>query len=208
MKQLKVTIAGIRPLIMSNPQTVQISNEYSKKGREIGKKLKEARKKADEDKLIECEGKQMRLDWEASAYWDAEEGKFYIPDTLIMASIKAGAMAFKKGKDIDRAVIVSETQAYLQTKPFKSFEDAYADRAFRMEGPCRIPPRTGALIWKCRCQMPTGWKASFTLTFDDNIIAEKTLRDAIEHAGLMVGMGSWRPKFGRFLVTFNGESHE
>lgn len=185
---------------MSNPQTVQISNKFAVESRRLGALLKAARKKGDENRLVELETKQMRNDWEASCYWDPEKCKFFIPDTCIIATVRQGAAAGKKGKDIDRAVQTVETESFVQTKPVKSLEDAYVDVAFQLNGPCRIPPRTGALIWKSRCMMPTGWKLTFTLEYEEEIIARKSVIEALENAGRMVGIGGWRPKFGRFTV--------
>lgn len=204
MKTMIVKFTGIRPMVMSNPQTVQISNSYATESRRLGGLLKNARKKQDENKLVELEQSQMRNDWEASAYWDDKEKKFFLPDTVILACIRAGAAASKKGKDIERAVIVSETQAYIETSvSHRTMEAAYKDNAFKLSGPCKIPPKTGALIWKCRCMMPTGWSLTFTLEYDEDIVAMKSLEQALEMAGRLCGIGGWRPKFGRFTVEIS-----
>ena len=98
MKTLKVRIKGFRPLIFTNPQTVKLSNYYAVVSRKLNAELKAARKKGNEDKLLEIEGKQIRNDWEASAYWSKEDKSFYLPDTIIAATIRAGAAAAKKGQ--------------------------------------------------------------------------------------------------------------
>lgn len=150
--------------------------------------------------MAEFEKLQARNDWEASTYWDESEKKFFVPDTLIMACIRGGAAAAKKGKDIDRAVIMSETQAFVETDPVKSLDEAFSKESFRLSGPCKIPPRTGSLVWKCRCMIPTGWQLTFSLEFDEDIIAVNSLTEALEIAGRLVGLGGWRPKFGRFIA--------
>lgn len=199
MKTMKVTWTGIRPLVMSNPQTVKLSNPYAIRSRELNAALKKARKKEDADKLLELEQLQIRNDWESSAYWDEKQKQFYIPDSVIIACIRAGATAVKKGRDVDRAVLMSETEAYIQTQSVKSLDDGFKNPAFRLECPCKVPPKTGALIWKARCMIPTGWKVTFTLEYDEEIFAEKTLVTAMESSG-RTGVGGWRGKFGRFLV--------
>lgn len=199
MKNMKVTWTGIRPLVMSNPQTVKLSNPYAIRSRELNAALKKARKKEDADKLLELEQLQIRNDWESSAYWDEKQKQFYIPDSVIIACIRAGATAAKKGRDVDRAVLMSETEAYIQTQSVKSLDDGFKNPAFRLECPCKVPPKTGALIWKARCMIPTGWKVTFTLEYDEEIFAEKTLVTAMESSG-RTGVGGWRGKFGRFLV--------
>ena len=187
-------------MVMANPQTIKITNPHAIEGRRLNGLMKKARKKEEEDAMAEFEQSQIRNDWEASCYWDPKEKKFFIPDTVLLACVRAGAMAAKKGKDVDRAVIISETQAYIETTAHKTLDDAFEDEAFRLEGPCKIPPKTGALIWKCRCMIPTGWKLTFTLEYDEEIVLTKQLIAAIEMAGRLCGVGGWRPKFGRFLA--------
>lgn len=202
MKTMKTTWTGFRPLLLSNPQTVRLSNKYAAESRRLNTLLKAARKKQDEHKLAELEALQIRNDWEASAYWDDAKKQFYVPDTLLMACIRNGAAAAKKGKDIDRAVMTSETEAMIETEiKHKTLDGYFADEAFRLECPCKVPPKTGALIWKARCMIPTGWKLSFTIEYDDNIVATKSLEEALELAGRLSGLGGWRPKFGRFFVS-------
>lgn len=196
MKTIKLTWTGIRPLIMSNPQTVAITNPYTKEARRLNTLLKKQRK-ADSDKLMEeTEEAQRRNDFKSSAYFDSEG--FYLPDTVIIACLKESAKALRKGKDIDRAVMVSDLKARIECKRYKTLDAAFEDEDFRLEGPCRIPPKTGALIWKCRCQIPTGWKLSFSLEFEESMIAKGDLEDISDSAGKMVGIGGWRPRFGRF----------
>ena len=200
MKTLKVKWTGIRPLLMSNPQTVQLSNPYSMTARRVGGEIKAARKKQDEDKMMRLEKEMARNDWEASAYFDDKNNVFYLPDTVIIASIKAGATASKRGRDIDRAVIVNETEVVIGTKKHNSLDAYYDDSAFVLSGPAKIPPKTGALVWKCRCMIPTGWTLEFSVDFEESLIEQRTLIEAMKTAGVMCGIGGWRPKFGRFLV--------
>ena len=83
----------------------------------------------------------------------------------------------------DRAVMVTETEALIETETKHRTLDAYfADSTFRLECPCKVPPKTGALIWKARCMIPTGWRITFTIEYDDNIVATKSLEEALEMA--------------------------
>lgn len=188
---------------MANPQTVRLSNPYAVESRKLNSSLKKARKKEDESVMLELEKQQLWNDWCASAYWSDEQKRFFLPDTVLLACIRTGAAATKKGKDIDRAVLISETEALIETKPVKSLEAAFNDPSFRLEGPCKIPPKTGALIWKCRCMIPTGWKMLFHVEFDEDVFPGKSIEKVLEAAGSN-GVGGWRPKFGRFLVKIVG----
>lgn len=201
MKTMKVKWTGLRPLLMTNPQTIQASNPYAVRSRELSNAMKAARKKADENKMQEIEMLSMRLDWEASAYWDDRARKFFLPDTSVLGAIRAGAMVARRGKDIETAVIMLETEAIIENKTnHKTLDAYYEDKQFVLSCPCKVPPKTGALVWKSRCMMPTAWSVTFTLEYDENLIADKTLMQSMEDAGMLKGVGGWRPKFGRFLV--------
>ena len=64
----------------------------------------------------------------------------------------------------------------------------------------RVPPKTGARVMKVRPMVPTGWQLKFSVEYDENLVNEKDLHRAMVDAGTLVGLGNWRPKFGRFLV--------
>jgi len=197
MKTLKFRWTGIRPVIMSNPQTVNIANPYAIASRRINNELKAARKKQAEERMQELAKEQQQNDFAASAYW--QDGGFYLPDTVIIACLKQAAQGMKKGKDIDRSVIMTETEAPIKTlASFKTLESAFADKRYVLTCPCKIPPRTGALTFKARCMMPTGWQVEFSLEFDEKDLPAKVVEEINETAGLRVGVGGWRPKFGRF----------
>lgn len=199
MKTIQTEWTGIRPLIMNNPQTVDIANPYSRASRDINSRLKKARKKEDEAILVELSEKMKRNDFEATSYFS--DGRFYVPDHMLLAVIKAGATAQRKGKDIDRAVIIEETEAIVEGIPeVASLAAAYESGQFCLVTPCRIPPKTGALTMKARCMLPTGWRLKFSITFDDEIITEGTMKESMTYAGRYCGIGAWAPRFGRFLV--------
>jgi hypothetical protein len=63
----------------------------------------------------------------------------------------------------------------------------------------KIPPKRGAAAIIRRPALKAGWQLSFGLTLVLPI-PEELIRRVIEVAGLKVGMGSWRPEHGRFLV--------
>lgn len=65
----------------------------------------------------------------------------------------------------------------------------------------RIPPRTGAAAIIRRPALATGWELPFTLTVVDDRRDAGAIRRGLEEAGLLVGLGSFRPEHGRFIVT-------
>jgi len=45
------------------------------------------------------------------------------------------------------------------------------------------------------------WKLVFHASFDDKIIPAEIVKKMLDYAGENVGIGDWRPRFGRFMVT-------
>jgi hypothetical protein len=47
---------------------------------------------------------------------------------------------------------------------------------------------------------PTGWETSFDVTFDPETLNQAQVIQFVATAGAKVGVGDWRPKYGRFEV--------
>ena len=55
-------------------------------------------------------------------------------------------------------------------------------------------------IIRIRPLIPTGWTMTFTVEFDESIVNKQAVATALTEASSLVGLGDWRPKFGRFTV--------
>lgn len=64
----------------------------------------------------------------------------------------------------------------------------------------RVPPRTGALVKIWRPALKEGWTLPVEFSVTDDRLNSEALRLGWEHSGLMIGLGSWRPEYGRFIV--------
>lgn len=65
----------------------------------------------------------------------------------------------------------------------------------------KVPPRTGGAQTIRRPMLNTGWRLACVLRVVDDRRRPDDLRRALDEAGLLVGMGSWRPQYGRFVVV-------
>jgi hypothetical protein len=79
----------------------------------------------------------------------------------------------------------------------KDKDKLYADPRFTLRKGVAVQK---SRIIRIRPMIPTGWTMQFTIEFDENIVNPKNLTKAMQDAGSLVGLGDWRPKFGRFLV--------
>jgi hypothetical protein len=191
METLKTTWTGIRPLVMHNGLMADPTNPYTRKIKAITSKG--SKKLTDADYA-----ERDRLEWEAGLYWDDKAGLF-IPSANIERCIQLGAQKSRIGKDVQAAVFVADDIVAVKVKGGGRTKEAlYGDPAFTL--------RVGVAIQKSRIirirpMIPTGWEATFTLEYDENIVNGANLTKAMQDAGALVGLGDWRPKFGRFLVA-------
>jgi hypothetical protein len=64
----------------------------------------------------------------------------------------------------------------------------------------RIPPRTGPMVTLYRPKLDPGWELSFRLIVADSTIHPSVLQQIVTFAGVLAGLGAWRPEYGRFVV--------
>lgn len=187
MKNIHVEWKGSAPLIMHSCQSVNPLHPIT---REM-KKITSIRKKTEEDLL-----KLSDLEWEAGLYWDDNVG-LYIPAENIEATVREGAKARKKGKDIVKAFSVTEMLVPLDIGENLTKEQMYSDYRFRDVRAMKVQ-RARVMRTRPRFNM---WKLSFNAVYDENAIGFQSIVDAITYAGQYVGLCDSRPKYGRFDAT-------
>lgn len=190
MKTLKTTWTGIRPLVMHNGLLADPTNPYTRRIKEICAKGSKKLTDADYEE-------RDRLEWEGGLYWDDDDG-LIIPSDNIERCIQLGAQKSRVGKDVQAAVFCVEPHTKLDYEgPITKDKLFNADGRFILRKGVKV--QTSRII-RIRPMIPTGWKLSFELEFDDTIVNPKTLAKAMQDAGALIGLGDWRPKFGRFMV--------
>jgi hypothetical protein len=187
MKQLKVTWIGETPLIMHSCQCVNPLHPISMSL----KKLTSKRTKTEDDYAAISD-----LEWEGGLYWDDDIG-LYIPCENILATIKNGAMSFKKGKDITKFVDIKDIRVPLNYGETLTKAQLKADFRYR---DVRIMTVQRNKINRTRPRF-NNWRLSFTLLYDENHIDIETMANAIEYAGSYVGLCDSRPRYGKFAAT-------
>jgi hypothetical protein len=127
-----------------------------------------------------------------------EAGGLYVPgwnvkkcllDGCKMGNHKEGKKSF--GQYVAATVFVDGNPVF----------DGKMEPDFIHEVTGKRPPRTGGAVLIKRPAFNDGWELPFTLNVVDPRRDAATLRAALEDAGLLAGLGSWRPEYGRFIVT-------
>jgi hypothetical protein len=200
------TINGIGPMLMHNGQTADTLNQFAK----AMKKLSGKRNKTDEDHEA-----LSRLEWWAGLYTDkrlsvdaetcevtAQKGtRLVLPAHLLDSCLREGARKIKAGKQISAGVVVEGDAAL--TVPGFSVEKASGDDRFLHR--CAVRVGT-AKIMRTRPILPD-WSACFSVCVDVSVCDVELVKQSLENAGRLVGIGDWRPgaprggSYGRFVVA-------
>lgn len=144
-------------------------------------------------------------EWREYLYSTAE-GEIYQPAAHFEAALIKAAMQFritgKRGKsygDLFKAnVFVSPDQISHHATIPESL-DLDADKPLYIDARPVIVAR--ARVVRLRPTFKPGWSLSFEINVLDDQIALDLLNDVLVLAGKAVGIGDYRPRFGRFMIT-------
>lgn len=200
MQTSHYTITGLSPLLMHSGQGIDPLNQYAKEMKRLSKK----RTKTDED-----QGSFSKIEWFMSIYHNGPPDKLQdgdvsvdassslvLPANSIEAMLIAGAKKLKQGNAAKAGIIVEEDAQFSYDGPKNIIELFAAHKHIH-----RVPVRVGtARVMRTRPIFRT-WSAVIPVTFDSNVIDEPEVFEILKVAGQQVGIGDWRPRFGRFEVT-------
>lgn len=202
LQQTTATITGLRPLIMHSASMIDPENEFVKQIALFQRELKKA-KKDDVVGRSAIRRKIEKSEWRGSVYWTEELG-LYLPGANLTRAIVEGARKAKAGKIAEQGLVpIADMPIRTVAKSTKDIDELAIDPRFQFRSPVRIPPRTGSRIMKVRPVCPTGWSCEVAVEFDSSVFPLEDLREALETAGGLVGVGDWRPMFGRFSVEWS-----
>jgi hypothetical protein len=200
MNTASYTITGISPLLMHSGQAIDPLNQYAKLMKQVSKK----KNKTDED-----QGIISRVEWYQSLYHDGAEdaikdgeisvdpnARLVIPANSIEAMLVAGAKKLKLGNSAKAGLIV-ENDAPLTYDGPKEISALWAGGKHVH----RVPAKVGmARIMRTRPIFRV-WSAAIAVSYDPAVIDEPEILSILRAAGQQVGIGDWRPRFGRFEVA-------
>ena len=186
MKNLKVTWKGISPLIMHSCQCVNPLHPIAK---EL-KKYTSKKNKTDEDLI-----KISDLEWESGAYWKDKIG-LYIPGENVEATIRNGGKAFKKGRDFEKYVSVTEPYIKFYYGEDLTKEELIQNYEYR---DTRIMTVMRAKILRTRPRFDQ-WHIVFNLMYDETKMDLDTIVNTLEYSGQYIGLCDSRPRYGKFTA--------
>ena len=187
MKKIKCEFHGISPIILHSCQCVNPLHPISLEMKKINAKKK---KKTEEDIAVLSD-----LEWEAGLYWNDEVG-VYIPAENIEATIREGAKARRKGKDIVKGFMCEDMMIPLDIGEELTKEEMKKDFRFRDVRAMRVQ---SSRVMRTRPRFNM-WNLSFIASYDEKVLDFGEVVDAIEYAGQYVGLCDSRPKYGKFVA--------
>lgn len=187
LTRIEVRIVGAAPLLMHNGRLSNPLDPATKRLKEFTSK----RKKTDEDHIATA-----RAEWDGGLYLDAD-GLPCIPGAMLDAMIAEGAKKSKMGKLFKSAVFTDAESYALEYDGPKDTDKLYADGRF-------IDSR-GVGVQTSRVQRTRPRFGKWALNFAVTIIPgagvnPKDVYTALQNGGILVGLGDFRPRFGRFVV--------
>ena len=190
MEQITLHLTGQTPLLMHRPVTV---NQLDPKTIEL-KKYTGKRKKTEDDHAI-----ILRLDWEAGLYHDAEVGP-YLPGVNIEVMLRKAGVITKQGTAIQRGVLVPEEMvAVMYEGPRGTNGKGLQELWDANLKDIRVVKNQSQSVMRCRPCF-RNWEMTVPVVYEPSIIDERDLISIAERAGTMIGLGDYRPRFGRFTV--------
>jgi hypothetical protein len=176
MKEFKVEIKGVTPLLFNRFMESSIDTEVKKRPGAV---------KSDniEDKLYKL-----------------PDGKIYTPSTHISGMLVNAAKEFKirgKGKATYSKIVGST----MEVSPDAIVHINQSWEEYAVSG---VNPNTRGRTM-IRRPMMKEWALEFNVKFNEDDIPVEVVKNILDHGGQYVGIGDWRPankgKFGKFMIT-------
>lgn len=184
---IQPTIVGTRSLLMSKPTSLNRHHQLTKQWNAIkGKK-----KKTDEE-MDELE----HLQWLMSIYFSPKLGPV-LPTQNILAATIGGARLFKEGRQVERFVTFVEGEVALEYDGPRDLEEMWQSGHYTDASPVRRGVVAVRPIFQA-------WACTFNVQLDTSGIDERDFLRHLAKGGSVVGIGSWRKRYGRYRAELNG----
>lgn len=186
--KLQLTLTGTHPMLQHNGRMADPTNQFTRDLKAISGK----RKKTDED-LVDI----MRIEARGSC-WETPEGLLGVPSAAVWRCLFDAAKNFKLGTTVKKALHFDDVVEPLLVDGAKvTCEDFLMHKDHIDYRPVKI---MAAKTMRSRPRVPEGWETTHTFELLDDVIDLRNLQPVLETAGRLVGIGDWRPTYGRFTT--------
>jgi hypothetical protein len=185
MIEFSITITGTSPLLMHNSRLANPLDPATK----ALKKYTAKRNKTEEDhELI------ARLEFAGGLYFDEHGGPF-IPGENISRCLVDGAKLTKQGVKVTRGLFIkTDVNPIAYNGPRD--EDGLWDKGWRHMASVKVGT---SRTMRCRPWFPE-WRVQAEGLIDPAVLELSDVAGIADNAGALIGLGDWRPRFGRFTA--------
>lgn len=187
MSRFRMTCTGTKPLLMHNSRLSNPLDDVTKSLKRITSK----RTKTDEDYE-----EMARLEHAGGLYFKPGLGP-YLPGQNFERCLVDAARITKAGKKIERGVFIESDVNPIAYEGPHDADGLWGDQNFRHMASVKVGT---SRVTRCRPQFRE-WVADAEGYYDPAVINLEELREIATTAGTMIGLGDWRPRFGRFTAT-------
>lgn len=138
-------------------------------------------------------------------FYETKDGMIFQPAAHFEASMVKAAVNFKitgkRGKtykDLFRAAVFVTPEEIPHNIPVPDVLDTDGDKPLYLDMRPVVVNR--ARVVRIRPTFKSGWELAFGIEVIDDQISPELVQDVLTLAGKTVGIGDFRPKFGRFSV--------
>jgi hypothetical protein len=181
---LRFRITGTAPLLLRNGLIADQANPRAMALKQITSKR--IKTESDAEELAHRE-------WLASLY--LVDGKPIMPSRNLWSALHVGARKTRQGPLIMEGVFIDGLMSITHNGP-EDIKDLWADKRFVHQ--CMMP--LGDTRIKRTRPIFERWEITADVHFLTEIIDAATLIAIAQTTGYRVGLGDWRPRFGRFSV--------
>jgi len=187
MIKVRITLTGTAPLLMHN---ARLSNPLDPATKAL-KRYTSKRTKTDED-----HENVARLEHAGSLYIDSDVGP-YVPGDNVFRSLWDGAKKHKLGVKVKEGVLVTTDVNPLAYQGPRDVEGLWAAESFRLMASVKVGTQR---VMRCR-PLFREWSTEVDAILDPNVIDIAEIEQVAETAGTLIGLGDWRPRYGRYNVS-------
>jgi hypothetical protein len=184
--QVRLTLTGTTSLLMHNARLSDPLDPYTKMLKAISSK----RTKTEDD-----HDDMARVEFLGGLYFDPEAGP-YVPGVNVHRCLVEGAKLNKLGRHVERGIIALDEICPLGYAGPRTEEALWKDKNFVSRLSVGV---TTSRVMRTRPEFPV-WGLEADMLVDTGQLDLEQVRTIAEKSGQMIGLGDYRPRFGRFTV--------
>lgn len=188
MKNLTITLEGRAPLLIHNERLAVSTDEYARPLKAITSKSK----KSDDDYA-----EMARLEYLGGLYLTSG-GRSGLPAWNVFRSIQDGARLNRLGKQVERGLFAAKGDEIVEIKHSGPSD---IENHYRSGGIDTRTVRVGQQRVVRTRPRYIDWSVAVDFIVDTEVLRLDDLALAVDNAGRMIGIGDYRPRFGRYEAT-------